>query len=230
VTPLDPAVLWAESKPNSEGLIPCVTQDVASGAVLMLAWVNRDALEASISSGYATYWSRSRACLWEKGATSGNRQALKHIRLDCDGDTLLYTVEAKGPACHEGSDTCFSRRRVGNGWRWEPQDVLQPQQIRGRTVLGDLQRSLDADLAEAASDPSAHEHDLIRGGAPTQSARLKTDAEAVAHALGAQRRDEIAEHAATLVYDLALALRGRGVDLDDVLGRMRERKKGPGNK
>ena len=116
-TELDIDALWKSVTPDSNGLVPCVVQDLRTRAVLMVAWVNKEALEKSISSGWATYYSRSRKQLWVKGEVSGNRQRLVHARLDCDGDTLLYLVEAKLPACHEGSDTCFSRRQVRGRWR-----------------------------------------------------------------------------------------------------------------
>lgn len=227
--PEDADRLWQSVTPTADGLVPCVVQDIRGGAVLMLAWVSKDALLASAASGWATFWSRSRQCLWVKGATSGNRQALKHVRIDCDGDTLLYVVDAQGPACHEGTDTCFSKRRVGGGWRWDPESVLQDPVIGTRTLLGDVQRLVDADMVEAGSAPSSAAHALINGGIPVQAAQLKADAEAIAHALASDKRADVAEHAADLVYDLAVALRHRNVAFDDILGILRARKKLPGN-
>ncbi|CAB4698390.1 MAG: phosphoribosyl-AMP cyclohydrolase [Actinobacteria bacterium] len=100
----------AEIRWNSEGLVPAIVQDVTSGEVLMLAWVNATALELTQTQGLATYWSRSRGEIWTKGATSGNVQQVVRISLDCDGDTLLYQVEQKGAACHTGERTCFTGR------------------------------------------------------------------------------------------------------------------------
>lgn len=88
-------------------LIPAIAQDVASGEVLMLAYMNRESLSATIATGRATYWSRSRNELWEKGATSGHTQKVHSIALDCDGDALLLKVEQVGAACHTGEKTCF---------------------------------------------------------------------------------------------------------------------------
>ncbi|MEO0250286.1 MAG: phosphoribosyl-AMP cyclohydrolase, partial [candidate division WOR-3 bacterium] len=88
-------------------LIPVVVQDVRSKAVLMLAYANREALEKTLSTGYAYYWSRSRNQLWMKGETSGHTQRIKAILVDCDYDALLYVVEQKGPVCHTGNETCF---------------------------------------------------------------------------------------------------------------------------
>ncbi|MEM4734066.1 MAG: phosphoribosyl-AMP cyclohydrolase [Candidatus Bathyarchaeia archaeon] len=89
------------------GLIPVVVQDARSKAVLMLAYANREALEKTLSTGYAYYWSRSRNQLWMKGETSGHTQKIKAILVDCDYDALLYVVEQKGPVCHTGNETCF---------------------------------------------------------------------------------------------------------------------------
>lgn len=92
---------------NSAGLLPAIAQDQASGEVLMMAWMNRDALEESLASGQVCYWSRSRQQLWRKGETSGHQQALRTMHLDCDGDTLLLQVAQTGPACHTNRRSCF---------------------------------------------------------------------------------------------------------------------------
>lgn len=92
---------------NADGLIPVVTQRASNGEVLMLAWMNREALEITLRTGDVTYWSRSRQALWRKGETSGNIQKLIEIYLDCDGDSLLVKVDQTGPACHTGAETCF---------------------------------------------------------------------------------------------------------------------------
>ena len=91
-------------------LVPVIVQDVMSNEVLMLAWMNKEALLATIESGQATYWSRSRAELWVKGATSGNYQTVHSIDVDCDSDTLLMRVDQNGVACHTGERTCFGNR------------------------------------------------------------------------------------------------------------------------
>ncbi len=90
-----------------DGLIPVVVQDANSKEMLMLAYANKEALEKTLSTGYAHYWSRSRQQLWMKGETSGHTQKIKKVLADCDYDALLYIVEQKGPVCHTGKDTCF---------------------------------------------------------------------------------------------------------------------------
>ena len=92
---------------NDAGLVPAIVQDAASDAVLMLAWMNREALERTLSEGRVSYFSRSRQELWRKGDTSGNVQWASSVSLDCDGDTLLIRVGQTGPACHTGAATCF---------------------------------------------------------------------------------------------------------------------------
>jgi len=95
---------------DSNGLIPAVIPDATTGKVLMLAYMNADALRKTIETGETWFWSRSRGALWHKGETSGNTQQVRSIELDCDGDTLLVSVEARGPACHTGSASCFFRK------------------------------------------------------------------------------------------------------------------------
>jgi len=92
---------------NSDGLIPAIAQDATSGEVLMLAWMNEDAVMKTLASGKVVYWSRSRQEFWEKGATSGHRQQLVSMRMDCDRDCLLMHVNQTGPACHTGRRSCF---------------------------------------------------------------------------------------------------------------------------
>ena len=95
---------------KGNGLIPAIVQDYTSNKVLMLAYVNVEALIRTIETGFAHYWSRSRQQLWKKGETSGNTQRIKNLHIDCDTDTILYVVHQKGPACHTGETTCFHNK------------------------------------------------------------------------------------------------------------------------
>ena len=95
---------------NGDGLVPVIAQSRATGVVLMLAWMNRQTLEETLSTGHVTYWSRSRGKVWRKGETSGNAQRLVEAWIDCDGDTLLLKVDQLGPACHTGAPSCFFRK------------------------------------------------------------------------------------------------------------------------
>lgn len=92
---------------NEDGLVPVIAQDSMSKEVLMLAWMNAEAVQLTIDTGLGTYFSRSRKRIWVKGAESGNRQSVRSLRADCDGDALLMVVDQSGPACHTGNPTCF---------------------------------------------------------------------------------------------------------------------------
>ena len=108
------AVVW-----NEQGLVPVIAQEVGSKDILMMAWMNRDALLATLRLGEAVYWTRSRQKLWHKGEESGHTQKVKEIRLDCDGDTIVLIVEQKdGIACHTGEHSCFFRRWDSEQSNW----------------------------------------------------------------------------------------------------------------
>lgn len=107
----------AHIKWNPDGLVPVIAQEADSGTVLMVAWMNRNALQQTVTSGEAVYWSRSRRCLWHKGETSGNVQKVRDIRLDCDGDVILLQVEQiGGVACHTGRHSCFFQQLQDDSW------------------------------------------------------------------------------------------------------------------
>ncbi|MGW4943655.1 phosphoribosyl-AMP cyclohydrolase [Actinoplanes sp. NPDC004185] len=107
VSALDPAIA-ARLRRTPDGLVAAIVQEAGTGDVLMLAWMDDEALHRTLTTGRATYWSRSRGEYWVKGATSGHHQYVRSVALDCDGDALLVTVEQVGAACHTGTHTCFS--------------------------------------------------------------------------------------------------------------------------
>lgn len=109
---------------NADGLVPAIAQQHDTGEVLMMAWMNADALRETLETGRVCYWSRSRASLWRKGETSGNVQRLVDCRIDCDGDTVLLVVDQTGPACHTGTRTCFFRRAAPGGWQQTDESYL----------------------------------------------------------------------------------------------------------
>lgn len=117
---LNPAALVAAVRFDADGLVPVIAQSRDTGEVLMLAYMNREALEETIATGRVCYWSRSRRKLWRKGETSGHTQRLVGIALDCDGDALLLQVEQVGPACHTGARSCFFRSIDPFGSKEEP--------------------------------------------------------------------------------------------------------------
>jgi phosphoribosyl-AMP cyclohydrolase len=117
---------------NEQGLVPAIAQDARSGRVLMLAWMNRDALVRTLEERRAVYWSRSRARLWPKGEESGHVQRVLEVRLDCDADTVLLQVEQVGGiACHTGRESCFFLRAEDDGWREIEAVVRDPGAIYG---------------------------------------------------------------------------------------------------
>ena len=127
-TKLLDAIKW-----NDQGLIPAIAQDVTSNEVLMLAWMDREALEKTIATGEAYYWSRSRKALWRKGETSGHFQHVKELRLDCDGDTILIKVEQVGGiACHTGRRRCFFNLQQDGSWLVTEPVLTSPGHINSK--------------------------------------------------------------------------------------------------
>jgi len=121
-----------EIKFGPDGLVPVIAQQHDTGEVLMMAWMNRDAVRASLTEGRACYWSRSRAKLWRKGETSGQVQLLRELRLDCDGDVVLLLVDQHGVACHTGRRSCFFR-----AWRNGSWEVIAEPQVSPGTLYPD---------------------------------------------------------------------------------------------
>ena len=122
---------------DADGLIPVIAQEAASGKVVMFAWMNREALERTVATGEAVYWSRSRARFWHKGEESGHVQRVLELRADCDGDVLLLSIEQVGGiACHTGRQSCFFRRLSREGRKWEDvEPVLKdPKDIYKETL------------------------------------------------------------------------------------------------
>jgi phosphoribosyl-AMP cyclohydrolase len=120
---------------NSNGLVPAIAQDSTNGDILMLAWMNREALARTLEGGEAVYWSRSRESLWHKGESSGHVQQVREIRLDCDRDTVLMRVEqAGGIACHTGRRHCFMYKLEENEWQLCEPVLKQPAEIYGDSI------------------------------------------------------------------------------------------------
>lgn len=122
---------WLDSVAfNSDGLVPAIAQDAASGRILMMAWMNRESLALTAESGKAVYWSRSRGKLWRKGESSGHEQLVKNIQLDCDGDTIVLCVTQQGGiACHTGRESCFFRTLDNGQWSITETVLKDPNQI-----------------------------------------------------------------------------------------------------
>lgn len=118
---------------DADGLVPAIAQDAGDGKVLMVAWMNREALRLTAQEGRAVYWSRSRGKLWHKGEESGHQQLVRDLRLDCDNDVILLQVEQRGGiACHTGRRSCFFRRLQNNHWETVEPVLRDPDEIYGK--------------------------------------------------------------------------------------------------
>ena len=117
---------------NDNGLLPAIAQDIESGDIMMMAWMNRESIEETLSTGRVCYFSRSRQKLWRKGETSGQVQYLKEMRLDCDGDTLLLLVDQTGPACHTGRKSCFYNLVKDDKVIVDKEPLIDPQELYGK--------------------------------------------------------------------------------------------------
>ncbi|OGT89392.1 MAG: phosphoribosyl-AMP cyclohydrolase [Gammaproteobacteria bacterium RIFOXYA12_FULL_61_12] len=117
---------------NADGLVPAIAQQHDSGEVLMMAWMNRAAIEESLRTGRVCYWSRSRQAFWRKGESSGQMQYLKAMRFDCDGDTILLQVDQIGPACHTGRRNCFYNRVEGDRLVVDALPLIDPERLYGK--------------------------------------------------------------------------------------------------
>jgi phosphoribosyl-ATP pyrophosphohydrolase/phosphoribosyl-AMP cyclohydrolase len=183
---------------DRDGLVPCVVQDWATGEVLTLAYMNAQALARTRDTGELHLWSRSRGEQWHKGATSGNVQSVRALRLDCDGDALLALVEPAGPACHTGERTCFHRGELERGAPYEMLPALE------RTV-GERARERPSGsyTVELLDDPA-------RIGA-----KVMEEAEEVARAAREESDERVDEEAADVLYHLLVLVHSRGRSLAD---------------
>lgn len=204
--PLTAADLDALDWAKMDGLLPAVVQDADTGQVLMLGYMDRAALEATLDSGFATFFSRSKGRLWQKGETSGNRLAVKAVLSDCDNDALLIRAVPEGPTCHLGTTSCFGADGPsGAGW------------------LGKLSRIVHE---RAEADPSESYTARLLAEGPQRIAQ-KVGEEGVELALAAVARDAegCAEEAADLLYHLGVLMEAKGFGWQDVAAVLAERHK-----
>lgn len=205
MTPQPPA--WDALTPGSDGLVPAIVQDT-EGTVRMLGYMNREAFEVTKSSGFVTFWSRSRKGLWTKGETSGNRLAVTSITADCDGDALLVRAVPDGPTCHTGTNSCFG----------------QPA-----SRFGFLDTLWSVIASRVESRPAGSYTSLLAEAGPDLAAR-KVVEEAVEvliaaknHATGENDDQRLAEEVADVVYHLLVVLAERGVDPAQATAELRRR-------
>jgi phosphoribosyl-ATP pyrophosphohydrolase/phosphoribosyl-AMP cyclohydrolase len=193
---------------DDKGLVPVVVQDRASGDVLMVAYANAEALELTAKTGFAHFWSRSRGTLWNKGETSGNRLRVREARTDCDRDTVLLVVEPEGPACHQGTRTCFGDTTpTAAGMLEEVRRVITERATSGREgsyTVRLLSKGLDHTLKKVGEEATE----------VVLAAKGETD-------------ERLAEETADLLFHLLVALAQRGVPLERALDVLRHRRAGP---
>lgn len=201
---------------GDRGLVPVVAQEATDGAVLMVAWANRDALELALETGFMHYWSRSRSSLWKKGETSGNVQRLVSLHADCDGDTVLARVTMEGPACHTGEPTCFGEVGAARAAQSSP-----PSSARDSRILDELWEVLE-DRRRERPDGSYTTRLL-----EDENLRHKKLGEELVELVSALVRGDprTPEEAADLLYHLMVAVAGAGRDWDEVLEALRSRRR-----
>jgi phosphoribosyl-ATP pyrophosphohydrolase/phosphoribosyl-AMP cyclohydrolase len=183
---------------DERGLVPCVVQDWTTGEVLTVAYMNAESLRLTRETGEMHFFSRSRQELWHKGATSGNTQALRAIRYDCDGDALVALVTPSGPACHTGERSCFHRGELEPSAPYESLPTLQ------RTVS-----------ERAAQRPDGSYTVVLLDDPQLAGAKVQEEAEEVARAAREESDLRVAEEAADVIYHLTVLMAGRGLTLAD---------------
>jgi phosphoribosyl-AMP cyclohydrolase / phosphoribosyl-ATP pyrophosphohydrolase len=195
---------------DSNGLVTAVAQDRLTGAVLMVAWMNREALDLTLSTGLATFYSRSRGKLWVKGETSGHQLKVSSVLADCDGDTLLVLVEPTGPACHTGRPSCFFRPLTEAG----PVDAER----EATPYLFELE-SVIAERASSTATKS-YTRSLLDRGTAGVNAKILEEAGELATAIDSEGEERVASEAADVLYHALVGLRLRGVPLRQVMEKL----------
>jgi len=205
-----PPITW-----NADGLAPVVVQDRLTGEIRMVAYANAEALTQTLTTGQAHFYSRSRGKLWRKGEESGHALRVHEVWTDCDADTLLYLVDPVGPTCHTGRATCFFRT-VG-----EDGAVADAPTEHGRALFARLWADLEA--RRDASAAKSYTRKLLDGGPEAVAAKVREEADELAHALTDESPERTVSEAADVVYHLLVGLLARGVTLRDVEAELARR-------
>lgn len=203
---------------DARGLLPVVAQDHVTGEVRMVAFANDEAVRATLASGRATFWSRSRGALWEKGSESGNALDVAAVLVDCDADCLLYLVTPRGPSCHTGAPTCFFRRVVQGD---DGAPTLEEREVAASTLLARLERVLEE--RRGATAEASYTKSLYDGGAAKIGAKLREEADEFACAVASESSERVVSEAADVLFHVMVALRSRDVAVSDVLAELARR-------
>jgi phosphoribosyl-ATP pyrophosphohydrolase/phosphoribosyl-AMP cyclohydrolase len=197
---------------DERGLLPVVAQDAGTGEVLMLAWANREAVRLTHETGRAHYWSRSRGELWAKGETSGHVQHVRDVRVDCDGDALVYRVDQQGPACHTGNRSCFYRAGDGESLGEAP----DPRPVIAR---------VDDVVARRHAERPADSYTTYLFARGIDKILKKVGEEATETVIAAKNEGtaELRSEAADLLFHLLVLFRAKGLPLEEVWGELDRR-------
>ena len=198
---------------NEQGLVPAIAQDAATGEVLMMAWMNAESLRLTEATGYATYFSRSRQKLWKKGETSGHVQRVLGIKSDCDGDTLLLTVEQTGPACHTGARSCFFNDLI-------PAD--EDELPASSAILEKVYAVIED--RKAHPQEGSYTNYLLEKGTEKICKKVGEEASEAIIAAMKNSREELTYEAADLMYHLLVLCFDRGVTPADIWAELQRRR------
>lgn len=216
----------ADVRYGTDGLIPAVVQEADTGEVLMVAWMNRDAVDATLRSGVTHFWSRSRRTLWRKGETSGHTQHVRAVHVDCDADTLLVLVDQEGVACHTGERTCFFRAVSTYPEGKAQLDIRRPP----ANMLDRLEQIVEA--RRASAPPGSYVGSLLAKGEGAACRKVGEEAvEVITAALGGEGDARVVEEVADLWFHTLVLLGQRRIPLRSVLkelARRHQRRTSPG--
>lgn len=197
---------------DDRGLLPAIVQDRLTGEIRMCAYVNREAIARTIETGHATFFSRSRGALWEKGETSGNTLDVRELYADCDADTLLMLVDPAGPSCHTGEVNCFFRKVDGG--------TIVDEKTPAAPFLERLEREIAS--RRASTSEKSYTKSLLDAGPGKIGDKVREEADEFARAIAGESDERVASEAADVVYHLMVGLAARGVPFRavvDVLAR-----------
>jgi phosphoribosyl-ATP pyrophosphohydrolase/phosphoribosyl-AMP cyclohydrolase len=198
---------------DSQGLVPVVVQDHLTGDVRMVAFATSEAVRKTVETGRATFWSRSRGELWEKGRTSGNEIAVYRVLVDCDADCVVYSGEPRGASCHTGAQSCFFQ-------------VLQDGKLlqssgQPQTLLATLEAVLES--RKKSTGAASYTKSLYDAGPAAIAAKIREEAAELGHAIESENDERVVSEAADTLYHLVVALRWRAIPLRRVLAELGRR-------
>ena len=209
--------LLAAVKLDADGLVPVIAQEAATGMVRMFAWANRDALAATLATGEAHFWSRSRQASWRKGETSGNTLAVREIRVDCDGDVVLYVVDPVGPSCHTGATSCFFRRVGDDGALAADDGPGDPPSVM-------ITRVADVIARRRRERPGkSYVVSLLDAGLGKINGKITEEAGELVEALPEGDAKHTAHEAADLLFHMLVGLEAAGVPPEAVFAELARR-------